>query len=132
MRALLLVLALVACDAGARDGGAKARPEPAITGTKCASLVPRMRAAFVAYDAHAGFLADHIMPVLLAACIDDKWPESLKACVATAAPGVLHACDALVPRDVADKLVARLRPMLPPGTELDLPATFTDDSPSRR
>ncbi|HSD89886.1 MAG TPA: hypothetical protein VLB44_20285 [Kofleriaceae bacterium] len=121
--------AMEACDRLAPGIGKKLaeridRTAPLEVPILCADLVPKIRAAFVAYDAHSGLVADHLMPTLLAACIDDRWPENLKACIQKAEPDALvhgHACDALVPNALAVKLAARLQPMLPPGTEIDLP-----------
>ncbi|HUS29400.1 MAG TPA: hypothetical protein VMZ53_12865 [Kofleriaceae bacterium] len=89
------------------------KPEAVPAPTSCVALMPRIRAAVVAYDASYTMLVDHALPTILASCLNDDWPLELRTCIAQSNPDALaheHACEKLVPVELEKKLRARLTP----------------------
>ena len=102
---LLLALALVAC-------ANSEPPQKQVEGTPCSDLLPHFRAAALQIEPKAGFVFDNLQPQILGACLADHWPEPLRRCIVTASAAELaaHKCDALVPDELAQRLVDRLAP----------------------
>ena len=57
-----------------------------------------------------------MMPAMKDACIADRWPDALTRCIIQAKPGDLAAmtpCNALMPKDLQDKLQRRMLQLAP-------------------
>lgn len=91
--------------------------------TECKQVISRMRIAvsgtMPADTGSAGAaMVDKMMAIMQTACVDDRWPASLRACVMATRPGdmpALQACNAQLPQDMQQNLSKRLaQGMAPP------------------
>lgn len=115
-----LVLAIVAsCQrvdppgSGSGSGSGSAAPD-------CARVVTRIHEAVQsqidAVGSDAKVLIAKMLPAMEIACVDDHWPASLVQCITATKPGDLPAleqCNALMPKDLQDKLQQRMMQVAP-------------------
>jgi hypothetical protein len=114
---LVVLVALVACqrDPG-RDGAGSADKRKA----DCAQVATRIQQAVQSQIDQVGSAAktmiDKMMPAMSVACVEDAWPDALVACVIATKPGdraALETCNALMPKDLQDKLQNKLMQYAP-------------------
>ena len=79
---------------------------------RCELVVEKLKKTVAAVDPAIAVIAGTKTPVILSSCIYEGWPEALKQCIVTASTEQLaaHHCDALVPDELAQKLLDRLAP----------------------
>jgi hypothetical protein len=109
VRALLVLAALAACQR--QD----AEPAGAGSGSDCTVVATRVQQAVQsqidAVGSDAKIMIAQMMPAMQDACVQDQWPANLVHCIVVAKPGDLAAltqCNALMPKDVQDKLQKRM------------------------
>jgi hypothetical protein len=116
-----LVVAVVAsCQrqdaAGAGSGSGSAAPDCGLVVTRVQQAV-QTQIDTVGSDAKV--MIAKMMPAMQVACVDDHWPAALVQCITASRPGDLKAlnqCNALMPKDLQDKLQKRMMLLLPLGT----------------
>ena len=119
MRVVLVLAALASCqrqsDPGAGSGSGSAAPD-------CGLAIKRIQQAVqtqidsVGNDAKV--MIAKMMPAMQVACVQDQWPVALVQCITATKPGELKAleqCNALMPKDLQDKLQKRMLQLAPLG-----------------
>lgn len=116
MRRLALALAVIAsCQRAdpAGSGSGSAAPD-------CAQVVTRVHEAVQrqidAVGSDARVMIAKMLPAMEVACVEDHWPAPLVQCITATRPGDLPAlerCNALMPKDLQDKLQRRMLQVAP-------------------
>ncbi len=116
MARLLALLAIAACQRDTSAGAGSAEHRQA----DCTQVVARIQQAVQSQIDQVGSAAkvmiDKMMPAMNIACVEDAWPDALVQCVIASKPGDLKAlekCNALMPKDLQDKLQKRLMQYAP-------------------
>ena len=85
------------------------------SGASCAVVVQRVQQAVQkqidAVGSDAKTMIAKMMPSMQAACVEDQWPAALTQCIVAGKPGdlaALQSCNALMPKDLQDKLQKRM------------------------
>lgn len=89
--------------------------------TDCKLVIDRTRAAVASEmpgdSGSAGaVMLDKMMTIMLKACSEDGWPESVRTCVLATRAGdmpALQKCNQALPQDMQDKLTARMSAEMP-------------------
>ena len=116
-----LVLALVAsCQRADPPSAGSGSSGSGSAAPDCALVVTRIREAVQsqidAVGSDAKVLIAQMLPAMEVACTEDHWPASLVQCITATKPGDLKAleqCNALMPKDLQDKLQKRMMQVAP-------------------
>jgi len=123
VRLALVLAALASCQrqdpAGTGGGSGSAAPTNAAN-ADCSVVVTRIRQAVQsqidAVGSDAKVMIAKMLPAMEVACVEDHWPASLVQCVIATKPADLKAlneCNALMPKDLQDKLQKRMLQVAP-------------------
>ena len=131
MRVLLVLAALASCqrqgDPGAGSGSGSAAPDCGLAVTRVQQAV-QSQIDTVGNDAKV--MIAKMMPAMQVACVQDQWPPALVQCITATKPGDLKSlqqCNALMPKDLQDKLQKRMLQLAPLGNP---PGQLAAPSPS--
>ena len=120
VRWALVLAALASCQrqdpAGAGEGSGPAAP----ANVDCSVVVTRIHQAVQsqidAVGSDAKVMIAKMLPAMEVACVEDHWPAPLVQCITATKPGDLKAlgeCNALMPKDLQDKLQQRMLRVAP-------------------
>jgi hypothetical protein len=118
VRALLAIALIASCqrqDPAAGSGSGSATPDCGLAVTRVQQAV---QSQIDAVGSDAKVMIAKMMPAMQVACVDDHWPASLVKCITATKPGDLKAlaqCNALMPKDLQDKLQKRMLQLAPLG-----------------
>lgn len=103
---------LVGKTRSVRSGNDLGSDAPPTRPIRCGSVIQKLQQAVASVEPALAVIASTKAPVILSSCIYEGWPEPLKECIVmtSAADIAAHHCDALVPDELAQKLLDRLAP----------------------
>lgn len=118
--ALVVVALIASCQRQDPAAGSGSGSGSAVL--DCGLVVTRVQQAVQsqidAVGSDARVMIAKMMPAMQVACVDDHWPAPLVHCITSAKPGDLKAleqCNALMPKDLQDKLQKRMLQLAPLG-----------------
>ena len=120
LRGALVLAALASCQRSDPPGPAGAASGSGSSAPDCGLVVARIQEAVQsqidAVGSDAKVLIAKMLPAMQVACVEDHWPAPLIQCITATRPGDLKAleqCNALMPKDLQDKLQQRMMQVAP-------------------